>query len=86
MHSDPLFADGVCPTLTQVTRPDSDVTTRALTIAGAERAPLEEFWTLTEFGGSVDILQGRDFAVWPLQQRPVCAYRHEFRMGARLGE
>ena len=31
------------------------------------------------------MLHGRDFEVWALQQRPVCAYRHESRLGARLG-
>ena len=59
--------------------------TRALTIAGAERVPLEEFWALTEFGDTVAVLEGRDFAVWSLQRRPACAYRHKFCMGVRLG-
>ena len=29
---------------------------------------------------------GRDFAVWALPQRPVCAYRQKYRMDVRLGE
>ena len=36
-------------------------------------------------GERVAVLRGRDFAVWALPQRPVCANRHEFRLGARLG-
>ena len=66
------------------TRSNSAIMTRALTLAGAERAPLVEFWTLTELGGSMSLIRGRDFEVWALQQRMVCAYRHEFRMGVRL--
>ena len=31
------------------------------------------------------MLKGRDFAAWGLPRRPVCAYRHEFRLGVRLG-
>ena len=49
------------PNPTEVTRSDSDIMTRALALAGAERAPSEDFSTLTELGGSVAILQGRDF-------------------------
>ena len=32
------------------TRGDSDIMSRALVAAGAERLPLEEFWTLDEDG------------------------------------
>ena len=81
VHSDPLFADGVGPTPAQATRLDSDIMALALTLAGAGRAPSEEFWNLTEFGDSVAVLQGRDFEVWSLQRRPACAYRHDFRSG-----
>ena len=31
------------------------------------------------------MLRGRDFEVRASQRRPVCAYRHEFRSGVRLG-
>ena len=31
---------------------------------------------MNEVGESVAVLRGRDFEVWALQQRPVCAYRH----------
>ena len=86
VHSDPLFSQGICPAPTQVTRSDSDVATCALTLAGAERVPREEFWALSEFGDTAAVLEGRDSAVWLLQQRPVCARRREYRMGVRLGE
>ena len=75
VHSDPLLPNGVGPTPKRQTRSDTDITTRALTLAGAERIPLEEFWTLTEFGDNVAVLRGRDFEVWALQQRPVRAFR-----------
>ena len=68
------------------TRSNSDILTRALTRAGAERVLSEEFWALAEVRGSVAVLRGRHFEVWALQQRPVCAYLHEIRLGARLGQ
>ena len=67
------------------TRSVSDIMTRAVTIAGAQRVPSEEFWTLTDVDESVAVLRGRHFAVWALPRRPVCAYCHELRLGARLG-
>ena len=85
MISDPLFSDALGPTAMELTRSNSDVMTRASTLAGAERVPLEEFWTLTELGVCVVALRGRDSEVSALQQRPVCAYRHEYRMEVRLG-
>ena len=84
--SDPLFLDGLGPAPMEQTRSNSDVMSRALTVAGAERVPLEDFWNLTELGESVAALRGRDIEVWALRQRPVRAYRQEFRMGSRLGE
>ena len=80
-----LFLDGLGPTRMEQTRSNSDIMTRALTVAGAERVPLEGFWALTELGESIAVLRGRDLEVWALHQRPVCAYRHEFRKGVRLG-
>ena len=67
------------------TRSTTDVMTRALTIVGAERDPREQFWAPSELGQSAAVLRGRDFEVWALPQRPVCAYRREFRLGVRLG-
>ena len=52
---------------------DSDIMTRALTIAGAKRDSSEEFGALNEPGESVDVHRGRDFAVWALPRRPACA-------------
>ena len=79
VRSDPPLTEGNGRNPTQVTRLDSDILTRALTFVGAERVPLEEFWTLTELGDMAAVLKGRDFAVWYLPQRPFCAYRHEYR-------
>ena len=84
-HSDPPFANGVGPTSTQASRSDSDIKTRALTLAGAERVPLEEFRALTELGDTVAVRAGRDFAAWYCSSAR-CVYRHECRMGVRLGE
>ena len=86
VRSDTLFTEGIGRNPTHATRSDSDIPTRALTFVGAERVPLEEFWALTEFRDMAAVLKGKDFAVWPLPQRPVCAYRRESRTGARLGE
>ena len=86
VHSDPLFTEGIGRNPTQVARSDSDTLTRALTSVGDKRAPSQEFWTLTGYGDMASVLEGRDFEVWPLPQRPSCAYRHKYRAGARLGE
>ena len=71
VHSDPLFTEGIGRNPMQVTCSDSDILTRALTSVGAERVPLEEFWTLTEYGDMAAVLEGRGFVVWPLPQRPL---------------
>ena len=77
VHSDPISTEGLGRAPAQVTRSDSDILTRALTCVGAERVPAEEFWTLVEQGDMDTVLKGRDFGVWALPQRPVCAYCRE---------
>ena len=67
------------------TRSETDLLTSAMKHVGAERVSSDECWTLDEEGQPVTILNGRDFVVWPLPQRAVCDYRHEYRMAVRLG-
>ena len=74
--SDPILMDGFGSAPLNQARSDSNFATRALILAGAKRVPSEEFWTLNDAGESVAALEGRDFAVWALPQRPVCAYHH----------
>ena len=83
--ADPIFLEGLGSTPAQQTRSNSDILTRSLTLAGAGRVSLEGFWTLNEVGESVVVLPGRDFEFWAAQQHPVSAYRHEVRLGVRLG-
>ena len=73
VFADPRFMDGLGPIPLGPTHSTSDVTTRALTIVGAESVPLVLFWTLTGLGERVAVHRGRDFKVWALPQRPVCA-------------
>ena len=68
-----------------IPRGDSDVMTRALAAAGADRVLLEEFWTLDEDENGVSSLRGRDFGALGLPRLLVCAYRFEFRSAVRLG-
>ena len=50
--ADPLFMDGLGPIPAKQTRSTTDITTRALTIVGAERVPQEQFWAISESGES----------------------------------
>ena len=86
VHSDPIVTEGIGNSPAQVTRSNSDIMTRALTNVGAERVPVEEFWTLAELGDMATVLKGRGFEVWALPHCPICACRHEYHMGVRMGE
>ena len=84
-HADGVFSMDLKTIPKRQARSASDIVTSALLQIGATRVPSSEFWTLDKDGQPWDVLQGRDFVVWKIPDRAVCEYRHEYRMGVRLG-